>query len=105
MRRHGFKKIEPLANGTRNALMLKKGRVDLWMTAELVGKYGAIAQGVDPNLFEVVYWFQPVHSLYIAFSNNIPDEVVAKWQTALDSLKNEGVYDTIIKKQLMLLEQ
>jgi len=100
---NGFTDIEPLSNGTRNSLKLEKGRIDLWMTSELVGKYGAKANNVDPNQFEVVYEFQPVHSLYIAFSNNISDEVVAKWQKILDDLKAEGIYDNIINEYIKKL--
>ena len=38
--------------------------------------------------------------LFIAFSKNTPDDVVAKWQAALDSMKADGSFDAIVKKYL-----
>lgn len=38
---------------------------------------------------------------YIAFSNNIPKAVIARWQKALDSLKQSGEYDQLVEKYLL----
>jgi len=36
--------------------------------------------------------------MYIAFSTDTPDKVIAEWQDALDAMKRDGTYDTIRKK-------
>lgn len=35
---------------------------------------------------------------YIAFSNNIPDKIIIKWQAALDKIKKSGKYQQLYKK-------
>jgi polar amino acid transport system substrate-binding protein len=34
---------------------------------------------------------------YLAFSKNVPDDVVRQWQAALDQLKKSGKYDELVK--------
>lgn len=38
--------------------------------------------------------------LYLALNKNVPDDVVAKLQAALDQLRQEGVVDTIMGRYL-----
>ena len=39
-------------------------------------------------------------TLFLAFSRETPDTVVAQWQQALDSLKASGKYQSIYNKYL-----
>ena len=34
---------------------------------------------------------------YLAFSKNVPDDVVRQWQAALEQLKKSGKYDQLVK--------
>ena len=38
---------------------------------------------------------------YLAFSLNTPDEIVNKWQRALDKIKDNGTYERISNKEFM----
>lgn len=93
--RNGFPNIAPIPRGTRHAQSLRDGRVDLWLTAEPIGRYSVIQEGGDPDFMEVVYEFEPVRSIFIAFSKDVPDEVIATWQKALDDMKADGTYAEI----------
>lgn len=77
--------------------MLEDGRADLWLgsTATSVGVAGEA--GVDPAAFVTVYSVRTV-PLYIAFSPDTPDSVVAAWQDALDAMKRDGTYTAIRQK-------
>ena len=37
---------------------------------------------------------------YIAFSKNIPDKIIEKWQISLDQLKESGKYHTLVEMYL-----
>lgn len=98
LQKHGFQKIDPIPGGRRNARNLISGRIDLWITAKGIGQYGAQREGVDPDLLEVVYAFQPLRWLFIALSRNIPDREITRWQHALEDIKADGSYEELITK-------
>ena len=96
-----------LANGFGNLLTcgsdaaclknLTAGTTDLWLGSSVNAADIARAAGVDPNAVVPVYTIRTV-PLYIAFSRDTPDSVVAAWQDALDAMKWDGTYDVILEK-------
>ena len=54
--------------------------------------------GIDPALIERTNVKLFETKLYIAFSKDISDSEVYKWQLALDQLKASGKHEKILKK-------
>ncbi|HQK56118.1 MAG TPA: transporter substrate-binding domain-containing protein [Methanolinea sp.] len=67
---------------------MQDGTIDLWCYGETVGRYHAGKVTGDPNMFSVVYALE-YQDHYYAFNRNTPDEFVAAFQAALDSLRYE----------------
>jgi len=67
---------------------MQDGTLDLWCYGETVGRYHAGKVTGDPNAFAVVYALE-YQDHYYAFNKNTPDEFVAAFQAALDSLRYE----------------
>ncbi|UUX92428.1 cache domain-containing protein [Methanoplanus endosymbiosus] len=76
---------------------LMNGEIDLWFGSSLNAAYIAEEEGYSAGDIVSVY---PVRSneVYIAFNQKIPDETIENWQNALDSMKADGTYETIINK-------
>ncbi|MEX5685942.1 MULTISPECIES: substrate-binding periplasmic protein [Pseudomonas] len=80
-----------------NAKKLTSGQIDLWATGDPAGRYLARQEGV--NGLKTVLRFNSAE-LYLALNRNVPDEVVARLQAALDQLRKEGVVDDIMARYL-----
>ena len=80
-----------------NAKMLVSGQIDLWATGDPAGRYLARQEGV--NGLKTVLRFNSAE-LYLALNKDVPDDVVAKLQAALDQLRKEGVVDDIMARYL-----
>jgi polar amino acid transport system substrate-binding protein len=80
-----------------NAKKLVNGQIDLWATGDPAGRYLARQEGV--NGLKTVLRFNSAE-LYLALNKDVPDEVVAKLQAALDQLRKEGVVDEIMARYL-----
>lgn len=80
-----------------NAKKLVSGQIDLWATGDPAGRYLARQEGV--NGLKTVLRFNSAE-LYLALNKDVPDDVVAKLQAALDQLRKEGVVDEIMAKYL-----
>jgi polar amino acid transport system substrate-binding protein len=80
-----------------NAKKLVHGQIDLWATGDPAGRYLARQDGVIG--LKTVLRFNSAE-LYLALNKNVPDEVVAKLQAALDQLRKEGVVDDIMARYL-----
>jgi polar amino acid transport system substrate-binding protein len=76
---------------------LMAGTTDLWLGSNANAADIAQKEGIDPSAFEAVYTVRTA-PLYIAFSTDTPDSVIAVWQDALDAMKREGMFDAIQKK-------
>lgn len=98
LKEQGFANLDSVVNDDLNVPKLMAGRIDLWIVGELQGIYKAKLQGVSDQLEKVMDVKDT--QLYIAFSKNTPDEVIAKWQAALDELKASGSYDAMVKKYM-----
>ncbi|MDG9669534.1 transporter substrate-binding domain-containing protein [Hahella sp. CR1] len=75
--------------------MLKKGRVDLTVSASSTVLSKLKEAEISPDQIQQTPVVLLVSEGYIAFSNNIPDETVDKWQQALDRLKDSGEYEKL----------
>ncbi|MGE8180883.1 MULTISPECIES: substrate-binding periplasmic protein [Pseudomonas] len=80
-----------------NAKKLVSGQIDLWATGDPAGRYLARQEGV--NGLKTVLRFNSAE-LYLALNKDVPDDVVAKLQAALDQLRKEGVVDDIMARYL-----
>ncbi|WP_065897912.1 substrate-binding periplasmic protein [Pseudomonas sp. 24 E 13] len=80
-----------------NAQKLMEGQIDLWATGDPAGRYLARQVGVDG--LKTVLRFNSAQ-LYLALNKDVPDEVVARLQAALDELRKEGRIDQIMANYL-----
>jgi len=80
-----------------NAQKLVDGQIDLWATGDPAGRY--LARQVGITGLKTVLRFNSAE-LYLALNKNVPDEVVAKLQAALDQLRDEGVVADIMGRYL-----
>lgn len=80
-----------------NARKLVNGQIDLWATGDPAGRYLARQEGVSD--LKTVLRFNSAE-LYLALNKDVPDEVVARLQKALDELRNEGEVDAIMARYL-----
>ena len=77
---------------------LHEGRVDLVLMGELTYYYMVKHAGLDPTEFRRTKYEFARSSAWLAFSRDVPDALVAKWQEALDSLKASGAYGDILAR-------
>lgn len=80
-----------------NAQKLLDGQIDLWATGDPAGRY--LARQVGVTGLRTVLRFNSAQ-LYLALNKEVPDELVAKLQAALDQLRKDGVVDEIMAKYL-----
>ncbi|WHS60719.1 ABC transporter substrate-binding protein [Pseudomonas sp. G2-4] len=80
-----------------NAKKLVNGQIDLWATGDPAGRYLARQEGV--NDLKTVLRFNSAE-LYLALNKDVPDDVVARLQGALDELRKEGAVDAIMARYL-----
>lgn len=80
-----------------NAQKLRDGQIDLWATGDPAGRY--LARQVGVKDLKTVLRFNSAE-LYLALNKDVPDEVVAKLQAALDQLREDGVVDQIMARYL-----
>lgn len=70
---------------------LLENRTDLWFGSAVNFPATVKREGIDPAAVREVYQVKTV-PMYIAFSNDTPDSVVAAWQGALDGMKQDGTF-------------
>jgi len=96
----GFAQLLRHSNYTICFDMLKHGRVDLAITSpdtlqdklKRIGIQTEDIQSTDVMVLE--------GSIYIAFSKNIPDKEIKKWNTTLEEIKRSGKYQELISQYL-----
>jgi len=77
---------------------LIEGRVDLVLMGERTYCYMVQKAGLDPDLFERTDFRFAESAAWLAFSPDVPDALINKWQAALDKLKAIGKYDEIMAR-------
>jgi polar amino acid transport system substrate-binding protein len=99
---NGIPKANIKSIGGKNPVVLNfqkmgKGRIDAFAYETNVAMYGAKSYQIDSNDFEVVYILKK-GELYYAFNKNTDDTIIKKYQKALDTIKQNGTYNKILKK-------
>lgn len=94
--KQGLKPIVALRDQD-NAQKLMEGQIDLWATGDPAGRY--LARQVGVNGLKTVLRFNSAQ-LYLALNKDVPDEVVARLQVALEQLREEGRIDQIMANYL-----
>ncbi len=77
---------------------LLQRRVDLVLMGERTYSYMVRKAGLNPGDFERTDCRFAESSAWLAFSRDIPDETIARWQAALDKLKADGTYAAIMDR-------
>ena len=80
-----------------NFKKMGKGSIDMFAYEINVAMYGAKSFQIDSKDFEVVHILKE-GQLYFAFNKKTSDDIINKWQKALDKIKADGTYDKILKK-------
>jgi polar amino acid transport system substrate-binding protein len=92
-----FDNIVTCSSDTECLRDLIAGTTDLWLGCCVNSADIAQEAGIDPSSFEAVYTVRTV-PMYIAFSTDTPDSVIADWQGVLDAMKRDGTFDAIGEK-------
>jgi len=79
-------------------MKLVEGRVDLVLMGERTYYYMVKKTGLDPDEFERTDCKFGNSAAWLAFSLDVPDETIQMWQNALDTLKENGVYQKIMER-------
>lgn len=95
-----FNNLHPTDNQMQNLQMLLVDRISLTTIGEMVMPEMAREANIDPDLIERTDVKLYDSTVYIAFSNNIPDSEIEEWQQALDQLKASGKYQEIYNKYI-----
>jgi ABC-type amino acid transport substrate-binding protein/CheY-like chemotaxis protein/two-component sensor histidine kinase len=95
LKQKGFTNLVSQRSPIQGPDALKFGRVDLWLNSNITMKQLAFEANVDPELLKPVFVVMEVPS-YLAFSKSVSDEVVNRWQVALDDMKRDGSWARII---------
>ncbi len=85
--------VEAAAADHLNAKKLQDGKIDLWAANSFSGLFLANQQGVTG--IKQVLTFDKV-DLYLGLNKETPDGVVNALQAALDSMREDGMLETII---------
>jgi len=96
----GYKNLQ-IKTGGSNQINLKKilnKKAELWPTGYYGGYYRIKQLGVQDKMTVVQAPPFLELPLAIAFNKKTPDEIINKWQKALDNIKADGTYDKILKK-------
>ncbi len=73
-----------------NPAKLAKGKIDLWATGEITGRYIASMEGI--NNLQTVFKVKAIE-YYLALNLSTEDTVVNKLQKTLNQMREEGVLD------------
>ena len=98
LKSRGFNNISSVPDDQLNVKKLMKKRIDLWIVGEYQGLIKAKRHGVSHKLKKVFNVKDT--QLYIAFSKDVSDKIVDRWQKELDILKQNGIYQKILDKYL-----
>ncbi len=80
-----------------NAEKLAAGRIDLWAASRFAAPYVAETAGVE--LPAAIFTFKSV-DLYLALNLNTSDSTISRLQSALDAMKQDGTFDTLVNNYL-----
>ncbi len=98
----GFTNLDSTATTSMQIYkMLSAGRFDVAISDSDLGvMYNLNKLNIDKNTLEKIPLVIFKSELYLAANKNIPDHEIQRWQSALDTLKNNGDYQRILDKYL-----
>ena len=85
---------------TRNAVKLSKGAIDVWVVGFLPGLYHSQVKGLPKPKKALTLTSK---QMYLALNINTSDDIVDKLQRALDQMKKDGTYQSIVDRNLQSL--
>lgn len=95
----GFKNLDSSKSPASNLRKLMAGRVDLWLFSNL-GMPGLAGQmGIDPSELKLILPFRSVQS-YVAISRQTPEQLVNRWESAFQSMVQDGTFSEISRRWL-----
>lgn len=94
----GFQNLDVSPSYDSSYKKLAEGRVDLVLLGERTYYYMIRNAGLDPADFVRTDCKFADSGAWLAFSKDIPDEIIMQWQDALDKLKANGVFDKIMER-------
>ena len=94
LQQNNFTHLVTCDNDTGCLRDLMAGTADMWLGSSATSASVARDAGIDPAGFTALYEVRSV-PLYIAFSPDTPDSDIARWQHALDSMKQDGTFAAI----------
>lgn len=89
--------IELTSSALSSLRQLKTGRIDLFAYDENVSRWILSQEGFNPEEFESIYTLSEGFH-YFGFNIETDDELINRFQRALEELKAEGIYDIILKR-------
>ena len=98
LRKNNFTNINTNYNYEGCFKMLAAGRVNLTPKATSTVAKTIERAGIDPNKIQQTPVVLLESEGYIAFSKNISDATIQKWQDALEQIKESGKYEYFYKK-------
>jgi polar amino acid transport system substrate-binding protein len=73
--------------------------IDVWVMPDLAMPYVAANAGIDPRDFREIFRVSEPDN-YIAFSRDVPDSLITRWQSALDAMRSDGTFQNLAQKWL-----
>lgn len=93
----GFTNLDRATSGLLSYKKLLHGRVNAIVSSNLAMASAAEQLQVSPEEFKSLYVIKSM-DIYIAISENTPQETVLAWQNAFESMKADGSYERIHKQ-------
>jgi len=91
---NNFTNIESVENDRTCASGVKSGSYELWLASTMSFPWMVYNAGLAKSDFTKVFTVQSA-DLYFAFSKDVPDSTIQLWQSKLDEIKSEGMFDRI----------
>jgi polar amino acid transport system substrate-binding protein len=76
---------------------LTNGRIDMWSYETNVALWEIKAEGLNADDYEIVHVLKE-GELFFAFHKDTPEELLQQLQSALDTMKADGTYQSVIDK-------
>jgi polar amino acid transport system substrate-binding protein len=89
----GFTNLDESITDAEALKKLVDGKVDLWLGNKVGLAATAKEAGVNPDDVVLLPTVILGADMYIAFSKDVPDSLIAQWQKALDAIKTEQDID------------
>ncbi len=78
------------------------GEADLWFGSSDSINPLSRAAGLEPTDLMPVYTLREIE-LFIAFNKDTDEDIIRRWQTALDGMKKDGKYEEITTREQLIL--